>query len=201
MMRIITGSAKGTKLKTLEGIATRPTSERVKEAVFSMIQFDIEGRQVLDLFAGSGQLGLEALSRGAAGAMFVDNSAEAVAIIKENADKAHLFDKCRFLISDYRNYLRKAAALEKRTAESLAQNSDPAGVFDLVFLDPPYSSDILPDALVRLHGSGLLKLEALIICESNGDENPISPSDLSEYYDIIKSASYGRAKINILKKK
>ena len=86
MMRIITGTAKGIRLKTLEGNATRPTSERVKEAVFSMIQGDIEGREVLDLFAGSGQMGLEALSRGAARATFIDSSREAMDIVKKNAE-------------------------------------------------------------------------------------------------------------------
>ena len=86
-MRIITGSAKGTRLMTLEGENTRPTSERVKESVFSMLQFDIEGRRVLDLFGGSGQMGLEALSRGAAQATIVDASPEAVKIIKTNAQK------------------------------------------------------------------------------------------------------------------
>ena len=86
-MRIITGIAKGTKLITLEGDATRPTSERAKEALFSMIQFEIEGRRVLDLFAGSGQLGLEALSRGAEFCMFTDFSAEAIGIVRKNIEK------------------------------------------------------------------------------------------------------------------
>ena len=84
-MRIITGTAKGKRLKTLEGDATRPTSERMKEAIFSAIQFDLEERTVLDLFAGCGQLGLEALSRGAKSAMFVDASNDAITVIKQNA--------------------------------------------------------------------------------------------------------------------
>ena len=83
-MRVITGSARGAKLKTLEGLATRPTSDRVKEAIFNIIQFDIEGRRVLDLFGGSGQLAIEALSRGADYAVLVDQSAEAVKVIKDN---------------------------------------------------------------------------------------------------------------------
>ena len=102
-MRIITGSAKGVKLFTLNGEdITRPTAERVKEALFSMIQFDIEGRRVLDLFAGSGQLGLEALSRGAASATFVDSSKSAVEIIKKNAEKTKLIDRARILNADYK---------------------------------------------------------------------------------------------------
>ena len=98
-MRIITGSARGTKLATLEGDATRPTTDKVKEALFSMIQFDIEGRAVLDLFAGSGQLGLEALSRGAARGTFIDESRAAVDVIIDNAKKTHLFDRCRVSVS------------------------------------------------------------------------------------------------------
>ena len=93
MMRIITGSAKGKKLVSLEGDATRPTSERIKEAVFSSIQFDVEGRRVLDLFAGSGQMGLEALSRGAAKATFIDLSREAMDIVKQNARTTGFLDR------------------------------------------------------------------------------------------------------------
>ncbi|MBQ2240957.1 MAG: RsmD family RNA methyltransferase, partial [Clostridia bacterium] len=92
-MRIITGSARGVSLMTLPGEATRPTAERTKEAVFSMIQFDIEGRKILDLFAGSGQLALEALSRGAASAVLCDKSKEAINIIKKNAEKTRLSDR------------------------------------------------------------------------------------------------------------
>ena len=100
MMRIITGKAKGIHLKTLEGNITRPTAERVKEAVFSMLQFDIEGRTVLDLFAGSGQMSLEALSRGASNAVLVDASDQAINIIKENIDGNHKNDPIQsFLIS------------------------------------------------------------------------------------------------------
>ena len=94
MMRIISGTARGIRLKTLEGDATRPTAERTKEAVFSMLQGDIEGRDVLDLFAGSGQMGLEAISRGAASAVLIDKSLDAVKIIKENAIKTRLESKC-----------------------------------------------------------------------------------------------------------
>ena len=112
-MRIITGSARGAKLISLEGESTRPTSERAKEALFSMIQFEIEGRRVLDLYAGSGQLGLEALSRGAAFCMFVDQNPEAIAIVKKNAEKTRLADKCRTIISDSCNYVRKCAGGDK----------------------------------------------------------------------------------------
>ena len=99
-MRVITGTARGTKLATLDSDATRPTSDKVKEAIFSMIQFDLEGRVVLDLFGGSGQLALEALSRGAERAVIVDSSREATAIVIDNAKKTKLFEKCRVSTSD-----------------------------------------------------------------------------------------------------
>ena len=106
MMRIITGKARGIRLETLQGDATRPTSERAKEAVFSMLQFDIEGREVLDLFAGSGQMGLEAVSRGAASATFVEKSKQAAAVISKNIEKTRLSESCRLLSSDVTDFIR-----------------------------------------------------------------------------------------------
>ena len=120
-MRVITGSARGMVLRTLEGESVRPTTDKVKEAVFSAIQFEIEGRRVLDLFAGSGQLGLEALSRGAASVSFVDSEREAMEVVKRNARTTGFFDKCRYIVSDWRNYIRKASGKDK---------------YDLVFVDP-----------------------------------------------------------------
>lgn len=181
MLRIITGTAKGKKLKTLEGEATRPTSERIKEAVFSAIQFDIENRRVLDLFAGCGQLGLEALSRGAGSAMFVDSAREAMEIVKENVKNVGFFDKCRYLVSDYRNYIRKAGGREK---------------FDLVFIDPPYATECCADAVERLIREQLLERGAIVVLES-GTENP----DFSgrEDIEVLKSTHYGKKTfVNIL---
>ena len=100
MMRVITGSARGVRLETLEGTLTRPTSERAKEAVFSMLPLDLSGRRVLDLFAGSGQLGLEALSRGADAAVFVDRAKEAAAVVTRNADKTRLAEKSTVVTSE-----------------------------------------------------------------------------------------------------
>ena len=108
MMRIITGKAKGIRLKTLEGDATRPTSERVKEAVFSMLMGDIEGREILDLFSGSGQMGLEALSRGASHAVLVDNSYHAINIIKENVEKTKLSPLCEIRKDDSLSFIKKS---------------------------------------------------------------------------------------------
>lgn len=184
-MRIITGTAKGTKLVTLEGDATRPTSERAKEALFSMIQFDIEGRRVLDLFAGSGQLGLEALSRGAAYCMFTDASADAVAIVRKNIEKTHFGDKTKTSIADYRNFLRKSGGREG---------------FDIIFLDPPYASGALTDALLRLYETKLMKRGCLVVCESENEDLRIFEKEpaLKAMYNSVRSKHYGRVHIEIL---
>ena len=174
MLRIITGIAKGKRIETLEGEATRPTSERIKEALFSSIQFDIEGRRVLDLFAGSGQLGLEALSRGAISASFVDSEREAMEIVKRNARSTGFFDCSRYIVSDWRNYIRKAAGKDK---------------YDLVFVDPPYSMECCRDAAVRLSESGLLAAGALVVLESGTEE--FDPKEISGY-EVIKSTHYGK---------
>ncbi len=178
-MRIITGSARGTKLLTLEGEeVTRPTTERVKEALFSMIQFDLEGRRVLDLFAGSGQLGLEALSRGAASATFCDMSREACEIIKKNAQKTKLYERTRILNTDYKAVIRGCQGREK---------------FDIVFLDPPYDSDLVEDALARLLRADILAEGAIVICESNR-EKPFAAKGFSER----RFAKYSKSYITLL---
>ena len=183
MMRIITGSAKGKKLVSLEGEATRPTSERIKESVFSSIQFDVEDRRVLDLFAGSGQMGLEALSRGASRATFIDLSREAMEIVKQNARITGFFDVCHFLVSDWRNYIRKASGREQ---------------YDLVFIDPPYAMECCADAAAYLAEKELIIPGAIVVLESGEEE--ISPDDprLSGYR-VIKSTHYGKKTfVNIL---
>ena len=139
-MRIITGSARGAKLVTLEGLETRPTAERTKEAVFSILRFDIEGRKVLDMFSGSGQMALEAVSRGAESAVMLDKSRDAVNIINKNAEKTRLADKCKIYCSDCFDYLKRNKG-EK---------------FDLVFLDPPYSKDMKNEIFPSCsHGCGI----------------------------------------------
>lgn len=183
MMRIITGSARGTRLASLEGDATRPTSERVKEALFSSIQFDIEGRCVLDLFAGSGQLGLEALSRGAASVMFVDSSADAIAIVKENARKTGFFDSSRFLVSDYRNYLRKAAGRD---------------AFHLIFIDPPYAMNLVGDSISRILKAKLAKPGCLFVCESGTPDIFAENPALIGQFTVVKQARYSITYITIL---
>lgn len=183
MMRIITGTAKGKKLATLEGEATRPTSERIKEAIFSSIQFDVENRRVLDLFAGSGQMGLEALSRGAERATFIDASREAMEIVKQNARNTGFFDASHFLVSDFRNYIRKASGRES---------------FDLVFVDPPYSMECCADTAELLARSELLIPGAIVVLECGEEE--ISPDDPRlASYKFIKSTHYGKKTfVNVL---
>lgn len=183
-MRIITGKARGKVLKTLEGEATRPTSEKVKEAVFSAIQFDIEGRSFLDLFAGSGQMGLEALSRGARSATFIDASADAMAIVKENAKKTGFFEVSHFLTSDYRNYIRKAAGRD---------------IFDIVFIDPPYAQRCAGEATERLVKASLLAPAALVITESEEEDVFAEREELRARFEVVKSKKYGRAYITILR--
>ena len=173
-MRIITGKAKGKRLESLEGDATRPTSDRIKEAMFSSIQFDIEGRRVLDLFAGSGQLGLEALSRGAVSASFVDASREAMEIVKKNAKSTGFFEISRYMVSDYRNYIRKASGRDK---------------YDLVFIDPPYAMECCLESVTRLVDAGLLADGAIVVLESGSEE--IDLSSLTSF-EIMKSTSYGK---------
>ncbi len=183
MMRIITGTAKGKKLVSLEGEATRPTSERIKEAIFSSIQFDVEGRWVLDLFAGSGQMGLEALSRGASRATFIDLSREAMEIVKQNCRLCGFFDDSHFLVSDWRNYIRKASGREQ---------------FDLVFVDPPYAMECCADAANYLAEKQMIIPGAIVVLESGEEEISLDDPRLSGYR-AIKSTHYGKKTfVNIL---
>ena len=129
-MRVITGKARGISLKTPSGMATRPTADRVKEALFSIIQFQIPGARVLDLFGGTGQLGIEALSRGACAAVFVDEREDACQLIRENLRRTNFQQSGTVLRSDYLAYLRRCR--EK---------------FDIIFLDPPYAEVFLENSL------------------------------------------------------
>ena len=185
-MRIITGSARGAKLITLEGEATRPTAERTKEAIFSMIQFDIEGRKVLDLFAGSGQLALEALSRGAEEAVLCDSSKEAADIIKKNAVKTRLSDKVKLHVCDSLKLIPKLGA-EK---------------YDLVFLDPPYALKLIPNVLCSLLDCKRLKHTSIIVCESSKAEDVFcGNTELEDCFVIKKNAKYGAAFVTIMQPK
>lgn len=183
-MKIITGIAKGMNLETLEGEATRPTSQRVKEAVFSMIQFDIEGASVLDLFAGSGQLGLEALSRGAKKATFSDSSRDAVEIIMKNAKKSKLFDKCRISNCGYEQMIRGLADKEQ---------------YDIIFIDPPYKNNCISDALERLYNGNVIAKNAFIICESGKEDVFDGNEELRKKFTVQKQSRYSISYITVLR--
>jgi 16S rRNA (guanine(966)-N(2))-methyltransferase RsmD len=186
MMRIITGKARGTKLQTLAGEATRPTAERTKEAIFSIINFDIAGAKVLDLFAGSGQLGLEALSRGAKSAVLNDSSREAAAIIRANAEKTRLADACEILSTDWQAVLRRFAGRER---------------FELSFLDPPYAGGFLPKVLGKMIEWDLLSDGAVIVCESANEEDVFGGNEeLKNQFTVRRVARYGAACVTVLEK-
>lgn len=177
-MRVITGTARGRRLETLPGEATRPTSDAVKEALFSIIQFETEGRSFLDLFAGSGQLGIEALSRGASRAVFVDSAKDAAAVIRKNVTKCGFADRSDVLCTDYRAYL------------SSSRES-----FSVILLDPPYSTGMLSDALKN--SVRLLKPGGVIICEHPKSELlPESVADCTRH----KTYNYGRVALTLYRK-
>ena len=147
-MRVIAGTARGITLKTPDGMKTRPTADRVKEALFSIIHFDIPGAKVLDLFGGTGQLGIEALSRGASEVTFVDQSDAACKLIRENLRRTKLEGQGSVVRSDYLQYLSRCQ--EK---------------FSIVFLDPPYADVCLENALKKLSEIDILKTNGIIVCE------------------------------------
>ncbi len=178
-MRVITGSARGKKLKTLDGLDVRPTSEKVKESIFSIIQFELEGAKFLDLFAGSGQMGIEALSRGAEMCVFVDSSRESQGIIKENLQNTGLFQKSRVVAMD------SLAFLERTT-----------DVFDIAFLDPPYNKGFLQKALPKIVEK--IKSHGIIICEH--EKNDILPDEVGDF-KVYRTYSYGRISLTTYRKK
>lgn len=147
-MRVISGTARGIKLKTPDGMLTRPTSDRVKEAVFSIIQFEVQGSRFLDLFGGSGQMGIEALSRGAKSAVIVDGRREACKLIQENLRLTKLADQAKVIQSDYLGYLNRCTEQ-----------------FDLIFLDPPYAEEFLENSLKKISEIDILSDRGIIICE------------------------------------
>lgn len=145
-MRVITGSSRGRKLKTLEGDDIRPTTDIVKEAIFSSIQFELDGAHVLDLFCGSGQLGIEALSRGAKDCRFVDVSAASIECARENITACKLNTQATLTQSDSLDFLRMARM-----------------TFDIAFLDPPYSKGLIEKALVLLEPK--MSERGIVVCE------------------------------------
>lgn len=153
-MRVISGIAKGRKLLAPNGQKTRPTADRVKEGLFSAIQFEIPGRRVLDLFGGSGQLAIEALSRGATEAVIVDYDGDAVRLIRENLRMTGLSENARIVRDDYLHFLRCTADR-----------------FDLIFLDPPYAENYLENAMKCISEIDILRDDGIIICEKPAEKH------------------------------
>ena len=173
-MRVITGTARGRRLRTPENYDIRPTTDNVKESVFNIIQFDIEGRRVLDLFAGTGQLGIECLSRGAAEAVFIDENTAAVKIVKEN------LKTCGF-----------TAAVLQQDALSYLRH---CGKFDLIFVDPPYDSGLYESVLETINSVDILSDGGIILCESRREK---TLPDMCAPYRKKKEYNYGRVKLTV----
>lgn len=176
-MRVITGIARGRKLVTLEGESVRPTTDMVKEAMFSIIQFEIEGRKVIDLFSGSGQLGIEALSRGAASAVFVDSSRSSLNITEKNLSDTGLRHLSKTVLSDSLSYL-------DRTSEC----------YDIAFLDPPYSAGLIGETLLRL--APHMNASGIMVCETSAKE--VLPDDLPGF--TSKRYKYGKIALTVYRK-
>ncbi len=179
-MRVITGTARGVQLKTPEGMKTRPTADRVKEAMFSIIQFDIPGAKVLDLFGGTGQLGIEALSRGAERVVFVDAGEDACKLIRENLKRTRLEGQGSVVRSDYLAYLQRCR--EK---------------FSLVFLDPPYAEVFLENSLNKLMEIDILQSGGIIVTERPFDK----ALDLElPGFERSRDYKYGKTLVTIFRK-
>ncbi len=176
-MRIISGTARGRRLKELPGLHTRPTTDKVKESIFNIIQFDVEGRRVLDLFGGTGQLGIEALSRGAERAVFVDAGREAAKIIQENLEMTGFSRQARVVRGDALSFL--GSCREK---------------FGLAFLDPPYAADLMDQALKQMAAIDIMTENGIIICESSLEK--VLPQ-LPGPYEKGREYRYGKIKLTL----
>lgn len=179
-MRVITGKARSIQLKTPDGMQTRPTSDRVKEAMFSIINFDVPGAAVLDLFGGTGQLGIEALSRGAKSAVFVDAREDACNIIRENVRRTRLESQAKVVRGDYLEYLRRCN--EK---------------FDIILLDPPYAETFLENSLKCITEIDILQSGGIIVTE-----RPLGKELLYEFegYTRSKDYKYGNTLLTLYRK-
>lgn len=177
-MRVITGTARGRRLQTLEGEDVRPTTNRVKEAIFSIIQFEVEGRRFLDLFAGSGQMGIEALSRGAASAVFVDVSRQAIDVVARNLKETGFADRARVVRGEYTAFLMQ-------TGER----------FDIAFLDPPYKAGLLPEALRQTEK--VMQEHGVILCEH--PEEVELPATVGRF-SAVRRYRYGKIFVTMYRK-
>ena len=176
-MRVISGKARGTSLFSLEGSHTRPTTDRVKEAMFSIINFYLYDALALDLFAGSGALGIEALSRGAKKCIFVENSHAAADVVRKNLEKTGLLDSSELKICDFKDYL------------DFAKEG-----FDVILLDPPYNKKLCDEALEIIYQKNLLNDEGIIVCETEFEEV------VSTRFIKKKDYKYGKIKLSVYTK-
>ncbi len=167
-MRVITGKARGIQLKTPDGMGTRPTADRVKEALFSIIQFDVPNTRVLDLFGGTGQLGIEALSRGAKSAVFVDAEEKACALIRENLRRCKMQAEGAVVRADYMDYLSRCR-----------------DKFDIILLDPPYAEVFLENALKKITEIDILESGGIIVAERS-----VGKPLLCEFSGFSRSKDY-----------
>lgn len=174
-MRVIAGVCKGRRLAPVKGLSTRPTSDKVREAVFDIMQGRFPCRKALDLFAGTGAMGIEALSRGASGAVFVDSDGASVAVIRRNLDACGLAERALVLKRDVKSALRLLAS----KGES----------FDLIFIDPPYASSLAVDALREIDASGLISPGGIVVVECS-KRNPAPPFEM-EHIELVDERSYG----------
>ena len=179
-MRVITGTDRGRRLKELDGRETRPTTDRVKEGLFNILQFDIEGRRVLDLFAGTGQLGIECLSRGAAEAVFAERRPDAVKLIRENLAVTELADRARVVAGDSLEFL---GATKER--------------FDIILLDPPYASGLLEEALGIIVKRDLLNSHGIVTAECPAEH--VLP-ELPAPYRMGRRYRYGKISLGIYRR-
>ena len=179
-MRVVSGTARGVILKTPEGLQTRPTADKVKEAMFSILQFDLPGASVLDLFGGTGQLGIEALSRGAKSAVFVDAWDKACTLIKENLRRTKMEQSSRVVRSDYLSYLRSCKEQ-----------------FDIILLDPPYAEVFLETALKCITEIDILRTGGIIVCERPMEKD--LPWDFPNF-TRSKDYKYGKTIITLYRK-
>lgn len=181
-MRIISGKARGTKLYTLDGTATRPTLDRVKESLFNIIQNDIEDSTVLDLFSGSGAIGLEFLSRGAKGAVLCDSSKDAIKIIKQNVQKTHFEEKVEVYNMEFTKLVERL------------QNQK----FDIIYIDPPYDTDFIKISLEKIIEYELVNENTKIIVETDDETRILNQIEKMDV-EITDKRKYGRATIIFLK--
>ena len=180
-MRIITGSARGKRLQTPAGLHTRPTTDRVKESVFNIIQWDLEGRKVLDLFGGSGQLGLESLSRGAASCVIVDGDRNAQKAIEANIKNCGFEKNCQLIKGDSFQFLQR-------------QKKDS---YHVIFLDPPYGGELLNRAIADICRIDILTENGIMVCESAA-KDVLQP--VTAPYRVVKRYNYGNTAVTIITK-